>query len=229
MSSIITRLVTRYRPQPSSQGAGTAVPSRVLLGWYARKGAAAAVRGFVRRTLLGSAVLPLFIGRDVRIDYARRLRVGRAVQIGSGSMINAFSTEGVHLADGVTIRENAWIQCTSHPGNPGVGLSVGPRTYIGPGSVIGPAGRIDIGARCQIGARATLIAENHAVIDGVPSPTEVIREGIRIGDGCWLGHGVTILDGVVLGDNCVVGAGAVVTKSFPAGSRLVGIPARAIE
>lgn len=228
MTSIITRLATRYRPQPDASGTAAAVPTRVLLGWYVRKGAAAAARGLARRPFLGSAVLPLFIGRGVRIDYARRLRVGRAVQIGAGSMINAFSSEGVRLGDGVTIREHAWIQCTSHPANPGVGLSIGEGTYIGPGSVIGPAGRIEIGERCQFGARATLIAENHAVIDGVPSPTEVVRQGIRIGDGCWLGHGVTILDGVTLGEHCVVGAGAVVTKSFPAGSRLVGVPARAL-
>jgi acetyltransferase-like isoleucine patch superfamily enzyme len=231
MSSILTRLVTRYRPQPTASGAtgsAGAVSPQVLLGWYARKGATAAVRGLVRRPLLGSAVLPLFLGRNVRIDYARRLHLGRAVQLGAGSMINAFSVEGVRLGDGVTIRENAWIQCTSHPANPGVGLTVGARTYIGPGAVIGPAGRIEIGAGCQFGARVTLIAENHAVIDGVPSATEVVRLGIRIGDGCWLGHGATVLDGVTLGEHCVVGAGAVVTKSFPAGSRLVGVPARAI-
>jgi acetyltransferase-like isoleucine patch superfamily enzyme len=150
------------------------------------------------------------------------------VQLGSGTIINAFSRDGVVLGDGVTIRENAWIQCSSHPSNPGAGLVVGAGTYIGPSSVIGVAGPIEIGERCQFGARVTLIAENHAVIDGVPSATEVIRRGIRIGDGCWLGHGATVLDGVELGEHCVVGAGAVVTRSYPAGTTLVGVPARPI-
>ena len=228
MTSIITRLATRYRPQPAASGGAAPVPPGVLIGWYARKGAVSAIRGIAWRPWLRSAALPLFVGRGVRIDYPRHLRVGRGVQIGSRAVINAFSSGGVRFADGVTIRENAWIQCTSHPANPGEGLSVGARTYIGPGSVIGPAGRIEIGERCQIGARVTLIAENHAVLDGVPSATATVRSGIRIGSGCWFGHGVTVLDGVVLGENCVVGAGAVVTKSFPAGSRLVGVPARVL-
>lgn len=50
-----------------------------------------------------------------------------------------------------------------------------------------------------------------------------------IGDGCWIGEGACILKGVELGENCVVGANAVVTKSFPAGSVLGGVPARRID
>lgn len=224
MSSIVSRLATRFRPQPET--AGVAPSPTALLGWYARKGAVPALRGLLRRPLFGRVEGLLFIGRGVRIDYARRMRLGRGVQIGAGSVVNAFSRDGIRLGDGVTVRENAWIQCSSHPANPGAGLTVGRGTYIGPGSVIGVAGPIEIGEDCQLGARVTLIAENHAVIDGVPSPTEVVRRGIRIGDGCWLGHGASVLDGVTLGDHCVVGAGAVVTRSHPAGTRLVGVPAR---
>jgi acetyltransferase-like isoleucine patch superfamily enzyme len=52
------------------------------------------------------------------------------------------------------------------------------------------------------------------------------RTGIVVGDGCWLGAGSIILDGVELGAGCVVGAGAVVTRSYPAGTVLTGVPAR---
>jgi acetyltransferase-like isoleucine patch superfamily enzyme len=54
-------------------------------------------------------------------------------------------------------------------------------------------------------------------------------EPIRIGRNCWLGVNVVILPGVSLGDDCVVGAGAVVTKSFPAGSILGGVPAKLMK
>lgn len=226
MSSIILRFVARHRPQPEQ---GSDLSTAVLVGWYARKGALPALRGLLRAPLLGSAGLPLFLGRAVRIDYGNRLFAGRGVQIGAGSIVNAYSTDGVRLSDGVTVRENAWIQCSSHPSTPGAGISVGPRTYIGPGSVLGAGGRIEIGADCQFGARVTLIAENHRVVDGVPSATDVVRLGIRIGDGCWLGHGATVLDGVELGAHCVVGAGAVVTKSYPERTTLVGVPARPIN
>ena len=52
---------------------------------------------------------------------------------------------------------------------------------------------------------------------------------VRIGRKCWLGKNAIILPGVELGDGCIVGAGAVVTKSFPAGSVVAGVPARLIS
>lgn len=51
---------------------------------------------------------------------------------------------------------------------------------------------------------------------------------INIGRHCWIGANAVILPGVALGDNVTVGAGAVVTKSFPDGSILAGVPARVI-
>jgi maltose O-acetyltransferase len=51
---------------------------------------------------------------------------------------------------------------------------------------------------------------------------------VRIGNGCWIGAKAVILMNVELGDRCVVGAGAVVTRSFPADSVVVGVPARPI-
>ena len=53
-------------------------------------------------------------------------------------------------------------------------------------------------------------------------------EPIRIGRRCWIGTNVVILPGVQLGDDIVVGAGAVVTKSFPSGSVVAGVPAKPI-
>ncbi|MBS1543394.1 MAG: acetyltransferase [Bacteroidetes bacterium] len=52
-----------------------------------------------------------------------------------------------------------------------------------------------------------------------------ISGNVTLGEGCYIGAGVRILQGVTLGDGCVVGAGAVVTKSYPANSKLVGVPA----
>ncbi len=52
---------------------------------------------------------------------------------------------------------------------------------------------------------------------------------VTIGDGCWLGARATILKDVTLGDRCVVAAGAVVTRSFPAGSIIGGVPARLLK
>jgi acetyltransferase-like isoleucine patch superfamily enzyme len=222
----VTRLLSSVRPQSE---AAEAVPLPALLGWYARRGLLPALRGLTRLPFLASVRLPLFLGRGTVIEYARLVHVGRGVQLGAGLRITALSQRGVHLGDGVTVREHGWIQCSSHPANLGDGLWVGARTYIGPRATIGVGGPIRIGRDCQLGANVTLIAENHELTAAGASAHDVVRRGIRIGDGCWLGHGATVLDGVELGDRCVVGAGAVVTKSFPPGTTLVGVPARPIR
>lgn len=222
--NILSKVLNKFRPQKGD------VDSQILLGWYLRKGAAPAIRGMLWRLRLRNARYPLFMGKRVSVLYGLNITTGTACVIGDGSTINAFGKAGIVLGNSVTIREGAWIQCASHPSNPGEGLVVGSRTYIGPNSIIGVGGRIELGADCQLGSGVTLIAENHALgLDGRPSTQEVTRKGIRIGSGSWLGHRVTILDGVTLGDGCVVGAGAVVTRSFPARSVIAGIPARLLK
>lgn len=226
---LLDRIVLAVRPAAAAGGTrSSSVSTATLLGWYARKALGPGLRGLVVRLRL-RARFPLFVGRGVSIHYARQIQAGRGVSLGDRVRILAYSRDGVRLGDRVTIRENGWIQCSSSPSNPGVGLTIGEDTYVGPGVVLGVGGPIDIGPRCQLGAGVTLIAENHAVHEAGVSATDVVRKGIAVGEGCWIGHRATLLDGVTLGRGCVVGAGAVVTKSFPAGTVLVGVPAREVS
>lgn len=224
ISEIVTATVRRVRPNyvPSD------IPIGVTVGWYVRKGLLPAIRGIITRPRFGSAGFPLFLGARVKISYASSMHIGNSVFLGANSEYNAFSKSGIHISDGCTIRENAWVQCSSSPAHPGEGLYIGKDTYIGPGSVLGVGGAVSIGSGCQIGAGFTVVAENHITGDAGASATDVLRQGIDIGANCWIGHRVTILDGVTLGEGCIVGAGAVVTKSFPPRSKVGGVPARVI-
>ncbi len=59
----------------------------------------------------------------------------------------------------------------------------------------------------------------------------VILHGCTIEDGALIGMGAIVLNRAMIGDECIVGAGALVTegKSFPAGSLILGSPAKVVR
>lgn len=194
-----------------------------------KRGGSASMRGAMWLAVRGRyKAFPLFLGRNVTIYGENKLILGKSCVIGDFSWINAISTGGLILGDRVTLREFAWIQLSSSLSNLGHGLTVAQDTYIGPRCYLGAAAPITIGRGCLIGGNVQMIAEQHRFDETAPIAEQgVTRLGIRIGDNCWIGNGAIVLDGVVLGEGCVVGAGAVVTKSFPAYSVIVGVPAKA--
>lgn len=194
------------------------------------KGFFTSLRGFLRCFFLGRFKLPLFIGKGVKIDFAEQLNLGRNVYIGDYCNFNCLSLEGVQLGSNVTIREFGWLQLSSSLDNLGEKIIIGDNTYVGPRVVLGAAGTLKIGSNCQIGANVNFIAENHSFKgDGRISEQGVNRQGINIGNDCWIGNNAIILDGVCLGNSCVVGAGSVITKSFPDNSVIVGNPAKLLK
>jgi acetyltransferase-like isoleucine patch superfamily enzyme len=157
--------------------------------------------------------------------------VGANVAIGDHAYMNCYGGRGVVLGDRVRLREYAWVQVTSHLGNPGEGLQIGDDTYIGPHCLLGAGGFLSIGREVTMGAYVQLLAENHEF----PDPSRPVgrqgvrRRGIVLGDGCWLGNSVIVLDGVSVGEGAVLGAGSVVTRDVPAGAIAAGNPARVIR
>ncbi len=127
------------------------------------------------------------------------------------------------------------------------GCRIGANTRIGPFVEI-QRGAV-IGANCKIQSHTFIcdgveiedeVFVGHGVMfinDNYPRATTAkgVLQGVgdwtllrtRIGRRASLGSGAVILGGVHVGEGAIVGAGAVVTKDVPAGSVVVGNPARA--
>ncbi len=127
--------------------------------------------------------------------------------LGDGHFIadNATVVGSVSLGD----KSSVWFNCVLRGDNDWI--KIGERSNVQDGSVLhtDPGLELVVGTGCTIGHK-------------------VMLHGCRIGDNTLIGIGTTILNGAVIGKNCVVGAHTLVTenKEFPAGSLVLGAPAR---
>ena len=187
------------------------------------------IRGLLVWSFLAKKSSIPFLSKDVKLLVRKRIFFGKYVWIGQNSYIDASCKKNVIFNSGVTIRENATIQCRSGLNKIGEGLEIGKDTFIGPCSKIGVGGFINIGKNCQIGAHCTFNAESHELKDGSFTKGSVKRLGIDIGNNVWIGDGVTVLDGVSVGDDVAIGAGSVVNRDIPSGEVHAGVPAKKIN
>lgn len=122
-----------------------------------------------------------------------------------------FVADGARVIGHVRLRTHSsvWFNAVLRGDNECI--DVGERSNIQDGSVL----HTDAGFPLTIGKQVTV---GH----------KVMLHGCTIGDNCLIGIGSTILNGAVIAENCMVGAHALVTenKTFPAGSLIIGAPAR---
>ncbi|URW76392.1 gamma carbonic anhydrase family protein [Sphingomonas donggukensis] len=103
------------------------------------------------------------------------------------------------------------------------------------GSVIrGDNTPILIGGRSNVQEGAALHSDPGAPLtvgEDVTVGHHAILHGCMVGARSLIGMGAIVLNRAVIGEDCIVGAGALVTegKIFPAGSLIVGSPARAVR
>ena len=131
-----------------------------------------------------------------------------------------------------TIHPTAWVA----PSADVIGdARLGEQTSVWFGAVIRADNTpILVGARTNIQEGAMCHSDPDAPLTigaGVTVGHHAVLHGCTIGADCLIGMGAIILNRAVIGAGSIVGAGALVTegKEFPAGSLIVGSPARAVR
>lgn len=178
---------------------------------------------FLRR---GSSRM-IFIGARVDIRNARFIIVGKGVTIGAGTVINGLSREGVSIGENVSLGQYVIIEATGVLTDLGSGLTIGKGSGLGAYSFIGAAGGVHIGENVIMGQRISFHSENHnfGSADLDIKFQGVTRQGIRVGNNCWVGANAVFLDGCEVGEGCVIAAGSVLRGKYPANSLIAGAPA----
>lgn len=173
----------------------------------------------------------VFIGKHVKVKEKRRIKIGNNSKLYDNVYIDALSKDGVTLGKQVVLGRGLRIECTGGLRNIGKGIIIGDRSTFGNDCFFGAAGGIEIGDDVVAGQFIRFHAENHNYkdLEILIKDQGTIREGIKIGNNCWIGSGVVFLDGAEIGDGCVVAANAVVTKKFPPNSIIGGLPAKIIK
>jgi acetyltransferase-like isoleucine patch superfamily enzyme len=189
------------------------------------------VRGLWLRARARGVHGTVFFGRRVVIEHAGQLSAGPGLILEDGVTLHALSRTGIVLGRNVTVARHAILTCTGVLAEIGEGIRVGDRSAIGAASFLGGQGGITIGSDVIMGPGVRIFSENHnsAAADRPIRTQGVDRRGVRIGDDCWIGGGVTILDGVTIGRGCVVAAGAVVSRDLPDDVLAAGVPARVVR
>ncbi len=141
--------------------------------------------------------------------------------------------ERIRLGHGVALDRGVTLLVSEHrdaapPQHPPV-ISLGERCYLNRQTILDACDSLTIGAGTMIGPFCYLTDHDHVRDEqGSLTSGSLKSAPVRIGKDCWLGAHVTVLKGVTIGDGAIVGAGAVVTKDVPAGSTVVGNPAKEV-
>jgi len=138
---------------------------------------------------------------------------------------------GAKIGERVRFRAPLIIH-NSAAGSPGYyeNLTVGRDCYFGRELFLDLEDRIVIEDNVTVSHRVMILTHTDAGTSPLRDaviPTS--QASVTIRRGAYVGANVTILQGVEIGECSVVGAGAVVTKSVPAASVAVGVPARVVK
>ena len=95
-----------------------------------------------------------------------------------------------------------------------------PHAFIGPCVSLGDTSVVFMGAGVGHGSQLGRCC--------VVAPNAVVNARVRLGDGVYVGANATVLPEVNIGPWATVGAGSVVMRDVPAGTTVMGVPAKTV-
>lgn len=142
----------------------------------------------------------------------------------------------IRLGNSVMVDKDVWLHPV-FPGEPkdGPTIVLDDNCFIARRCQISARNRVHIERDVLLSASVLITDNSHAYENpGVAIKYQGFMKGgrVRIGEGCWIGHGAAIVctqGELVLGRNCVVAANALITRSYPPYSIISGNPARIVR
>ena len=164
-----------------------------------------AARAVIYKMTFGKIGNMTYIGKPTFIEGRKNIYVGNRVRIFPGIRMEAIGNGTISIGDNCAIEQNVHI--TSKDSN------------------------LYIGDNVTIAANTFITNLDHEYRDISKSVMEqgCLLNSTSIGEGSFIGYGVSIQAGTKLGRHCVVGTGAVVKGEFPDYSVIVGIPGRVVK
>lgn len=156
------------------------------------------------------------------------LRLGSHVYLGDGTIVYRESQGGpVEFRDRVHFYGETFVE-TGMGGR----ILIGEDTHIQPGCHIHAyLSFIEIGRKVEIAPKCGFYCYDHGMAPGIPIMDQPLQSkgGISVGDGAWIGYGVTVLQGVSIGAGAVIAAGSVVVRDIPENAIAAGAPAKVLK
>lgn len=164
-----------------------------------------AIRAMVYKLFLGKVGKFTYIGKPVFIEGRKNIKIGNRTRIFPGIRLEAIGTGIIKIGNNVAIEQNVHI------------ISMGRKLCI--------QDNVTIAANTFI---TNVDHEYNDVEKSVLEQSYILRDTV-IGEGCFIGYGVSIQAGTKLGKHCVVGSNSVVRGEFDDYSVIVGVPGKVVK